>query len=62
MKIKGRNWKVNKALTGEWVRIVAIEKRWLVFYCSTLVREIDPLIQRSTIVERWIPEAPSNQL
>jgi transposase InsO family protein len=62
VKIKGRNWKVNKALTGEWVRIVPIEKRWLVFYCSTLVREIDPLIQRSTIVERWIPETPSNQL
>jgi hypothetical protein len=31
----------------------------MVFYCTTLIREIDPAIQRSTIVERWIP-TPAN--
>jgi hypothetical protein len=34
--------------------IQPVEERLLVYFCSTLVREIDPSIQRSTIVERWI--------
>ena len=34
--------------------IQPVDHRYLVFFCSTLVREIDPSIQRSTIVERWI--------
>jgi hypothetical protein len=29
----------------------------MVFYCTTLIRELDPGIQRSTIVERWIPDS-----
>jgi len=55
VKLKGRNWNINQALAGEWVQIVPIGERWMVFYCTTLIREIDPAIQRSTIVERWIP-------
>jgi len=38
--------------------IQPIEGRYLVFFCSTLVRKIDPAIRRSTIVERWI-ETPN---
>ena len=31
-----------------------------VYYCTTLIREIDPGIHRSTLVERWIPTPTSN--
>ena len=51
----GENWKISKALVGEWVNLVRIESRVLVYYCATLIREIDFAIQRSTMVERWIP-------
>jgi hypothetical protein len=57
VKIKGRKWKINKALSGEWVQLVPLEQRWLVFYCATLIREIDPAVQCSTIVEHWTPSA-----
>ena len=53
--IQGQKCKVGKALSGEWVQIVRVEERLMVFYCTTLIRELDPGIQRSTIVERWIP-------
>jgi hypothetical protein len=41
--------------------IQPIEQRCPVFYCSTLVREINPPTQRSTIAERWIEEQKSSQ-
>jgi hypothetical protein len=47
-------WRIGKTLAGETVMIQPIEDRFLVYFCNTLVREIDPSIQRSTIVERWI--------
>jgi transposase InsO family protein len=53
LKIKGQQWNISKSLSGEWVQIVPVEQRLLVFYCQTLVRELDPTLQRSTIVERW---------
>ena len=56
--IQGRKWKVSKALSGERVQVVQIEQRMLVFYCTTLIRELDSGNQRSTIVERWFPESP----
>ena len=55
VKIKGQKWKISKALSGEWVQLAAVERRWLVFYCATLIREIDPVAQCSTIVEHWAP-------
>ena len=42
-------------LAGEWVQVMQLEQRLQVYYCTTLIREIDLGIQRSTIVERWIP-------
>jgi transposase InsO family protein len=56
VKLKGRNWNISQALAGEWVQIVATGERWMVFYCTTLIREIDPAIQCSTIVEHWIAQ------
>jgi hypothetical protein len=42
-------------LAGEWVQVMQLEQRLQVYYCTTLIREIDLGIQRSTMVERWIP-------
>jgi len=55
LTLAGRNWKISGALAGEWVQVVKLGERAQVYYCSTLVREIDLAIQRSTMVERWIP-------
>lgn len=59
LDIKGQKWKISRSLAGEWVQVVRVEQRMMVFYCTTLIRELDPGIQRSKIVERWIP-APSS--
>jgi len=56
--LHGQRWRIGKTLAGERVHIQPVEDRFLVFFCSTLVREITPSIQRSTIVERWI-ETPT---
>jgi hypothetical protein len=56
LDLRGRKWKVSKALRGEHVRVVTVEQRFQVYYCSTLLRELDCGTQRSTIVERWIPQ------
>ena len=55
IEVKGRKWKISKALKGERVQVVKVEERVMVFYCATLIRELNLGIQRSTIVERWIP-------
>jgi transposase InsO family protein len=52
----GRGWKISSALRGERVQIVQLEQRAHVFYCTTLIRELDLGLQRSTIVERWRPD------
>jgi hypothetical protein len=56
--LHGRRWRIGRTLAGERIMIQPIEDRFLVFFCSTLVREIHPSIQRSTIVERLI-ETPA---
>lgn len=60
LDIQGTKWRINRALAGEWVQVVRVEQRMMVFYCSTLIRELDPGIQRSKIVERWIPRPSSS--
>jgi hypothetical protein len=59
--LAGRNWRVSSALAGEWVQVVKLGERVQVYYCSTLVRDIDLAIQRSTMAERWIP-LPNREL
>jgi transposase InsO family protein len=58
LDVKGRKWKISKALSGEWVQLVTVGQRCLVFYCATLIRELDPPMQCSTIVEHYIPNQP----
>ena len=45
-------WKVSRALRRETIQIQRLDQRILVFYCNTLVREIDLCAQRSTAVDR----------
>ena len=54
--IAGHRWRIGKTLAGERVLLQPVEHRYLVYYCATLVRELDPAIQRSTIVERCIAD------
>ncbi len=58
LKLEGRRWQVSEALANERVQLVRVEQRVLVYYCQSLIREIDLADQRSTAVERW--SQPSN--
>jgi hypothetical protein len=52
----GRTWNISQALRREWVQLLRLADRVQVYYCRTLVCELDLTIQRSTAVERWIVE------
>ena len=52
--VEGRRWEISRALAGEWVQLIRIDHRILVYYCRSLVRELDLLNQRSTAVDRWL--------
>lgn len=41
LKLAGRWWPVCEALAGEAVRLERVGERVLLYYCQTLVREID---------------------
>jgi transposase InsO family protein len=56
IKLHREHWVISRALQGEHVRLVTIEQRVLVYYCRTLVRELDLSSQRSTIVDRWLED------
>ncbi len=51
--LEGRRWDISRALAGEWVELIRVEGRILVYYCRSLVRELDPL----TAVHRGGPLA-----
>jgi len=55
--IRERPYRVSKALIGERVRILPVEDRYLIYYCNTLVRELDPATGHSTLIDRYV-EAP----
>ena len=54
LHLQGRAWEISRALAGEWVRIERLDGRVLVYYCRSLVRELDLVTQRSTAVDRWV--------
>jgi transposase InsO family protein len=65
--LSDRPWKVSRALVSETVQLQRVEQRVLVYFCTTLVREIDLRAQRSTAVDRWAlnptcKECPDNNL
>ncbi len=49
-----RRWEISRALAGERVRVVRLEQRVLVYYCRSVVRELDLFTQRSTAVDLWV--------
>jgi transposase InsO family protein len=51
LKLNGRRWQVAGTLAGERVQLVRLDQRVLVFYCDTLIRELDLVGQASTSVE-----------
>src|SRR5712692_11896547 len=53
LKLDGQRWEISKALARERVRLVRITDRILVYYCNSLLKEIDVLAQRLCTVERW---------
>jgi hypothetical protein len=61
LSFKGRTWNIAQALRREWVQLIRIDDRVMVYYCRTLIRELDLAIQRSTAVERWITTENPNQ-
>jgi transposase InsO family protein len=54
LHLKCRGWEISRALAGEWVQVVRLDGRMLVYYCRSLVRELDLVTQRSTAVDRWV--------
>ena len=54
IKLGGQHWTISLALAGERVQLEHIDERVLVFYCRTLIRELDFARQRSTIVDRCL--------
>ena len=56
--IKDRPYRIAKSLIGERVRLVEAEHRYLVYYCNTLIRELDPANGRSTIIDRYRETPP----
>ena len=49
-------YRIAKTLVGERVHIRPVEDRYLVYYCNTLIRELNPATKRSTIVDRFVEE------
>ncbi len=51
LTLNGRRWQVAGALASEQVRLIRIDQRILVVYRNTLVRELDLVLQGSTMVD-----------
>ena len=54
-----RPLRFSKVLIGERVHILPVEQRFLVYYCNTLIREIDPATRRSAIIDRYVAAPPA---
>jgi hypothetical protein len=59
--IHDQSYRIAKSLIGERVRIVEAEQRLLIYYCNTLIRELDPATRRSTIIEQFVKNQPANR-
>jgi transposase InsO family protein len=49
----GCRWSISRALCGERVQLERVDSRVLVYYCRTLIRELDLQSQSSCTVERY---------
>lgn len=51
---RGRRWEISMALAREWVQLVEIGARLLVYYRRTLVRELDQVTGQAVPVDRLL--------
>jgi hypothetical protein len=51
LKLDGQRWEISQALAGERVRLLRSEHRILVYYCNSLLKELDLIAQHSTPVK-----------
>jgi transposase InsO family protein len=54
LSVRGFRWYC-RPLANQWVQLMTIEQRILVYYCQTVVCELDLESHRSTAVDRWLP-------
>jgi transposase InsO family protein len=54
LQVNGQQWHFSRALSKQWVQIVALEQRVLVYYCNTVIRELDLNAGKSVLVHQWI--------
>jgi transposase InsO family protein len=54
LELPGHRWGISRALAGEWVQVIRVEQRILVYYCRSLVCELDLATQRSISMDRWV--------
>jgi hypothetical protein len=59
--IRDQSYRISKALVGERVRLVEAEERLLIYYCNTLIRELDLASRRSTIIEHFVKNQPAER-
>ena len=52
--IREQPYRISKALIGERVCISPVEQHFQVYYCNTLIREIDPATRSSAIIDRYV--------
>ncbi len=49
----GIRWTISRALCGERVQLARVGQRVLVYYCRTLIRELNVKDQNSVAIERY---------
>lgn len=54
IRVNGQRWEISRALAGEWVQLIHLENKVLIYYGKSLVRELDPLSHRSYAGDRWL--------
>jgi hypothetical protein len=47
--------------TGGLVRILSVNECYLAYYCNALIRIIEPVMNRSMVVERFITATDKDQ-
>lgn len=52
----GQRWLIGQALSGERIGLQRLGDRAHVYYCATLIRELDFVNQRSLLINRWFPD------
>ena len=54
LQVGGQQWHFSRALSKQWMQIVTIDQRVLVYYCATVIRELDLNTGKSALVGKWL--------